>query len=79
MESTRKTAVLISSLDRDVAELSAVDKESLLDAAIFAANENPVRDVMVNGTWRIENKQHAQWEQAQEDYRQMLKRLAANA
>ncbi|MCO7227204.1 formimidoylglutamate deiminase [Pleionea sp. CnH1-48] len=66
-------------LDRDVAELSAVAKESLLDAAIFAANENLVRDVMVNGTWRIENKHHAEWEQAQEDYRQMLKRLAANA
>ena len=44
-------------LDQSIAELNSVSGDSLLDAAIFAANENPVKDVMVNGQWRVQNRQ----------------------
>ncbi len=41
-------------LNSDIAELSALNGDYLLDAAVFAVNENPVRDVMVNGEWRVQ-------------------------
>ncbi|MFQ5775746.1 MAG: formimidoylglutamate deiminase [Kiloniellaceae bacterium] len=31
----------------------------LLDALVFAGNENPVRDVMVGGAWRVRDGRHA--------------------
>lgn len=61
-------------LDTQIAELSSAPKDSLLDAAIFAANDNPVSDVMVNGVWQIKDKQHDNYEMIRTKYKSLLKR-----
>ncbi len=60
-------------LDTTVPELNSVKSQQLLDAAIFASNENPVKDVMVNGKWVIENKTHAEYQSAKMAYMKFLK------
>ena len=37
-------------------------EELLLDAAVFAANLNPVRDVMVGGKWVVQEGRHLEEE-----------------
>jgi formimidoylglutamate deiminase len=60
-------------LDRKIAELSSAAPDNLLDAAIFAANENPVNDVMVNGVWLVNDKQHKNYERSRNNYMALLK------
>ena len=47
-------------LDAESPVLLAHGPETVLDAWILAATTNPVRDVMVNGTWIIRDGRHAQ-------------------
>jgi formimidoylglutamate deiminase len=60
-------------LDTQIAELSSAPREFLLDAAIFASNENPVKDVMVNGVWQVRDKLHASYHQCRNNYITLLK------
>lgn len=46
-------------LDERVPALFGKDEDYLLDAAIFAGNHNPVRDVMVGGRWVVRDGRHA--------------------
>ncbi|WP_144395012.1 formimidoylglutamate deiminase [Pleionea sediminis] len=42
-------------LDTNISELAVLSGERLLDAAVFAVNQNPVLDVMVHGQWRVKS------------------------
>ena len=45
-------------LDPETPVLLGKSDERLLDALVFAGNVNPVRDVMVGGTWLVEEGRH---------------------
>jgi len=45
-------------LDADCPTLVGKPDELLLDAMIFAGNDNPVRDVMVGGRWVVRERHH---------------------
>ncbi len=45
-------------LDPETPALLGKEGERLLDAAIFAGNVNPVRDVMVGGRWLVQERRH---------------------
>lgn len=45
-------------LDPDAPTLAGRDGDRLIDAAVFAGNLNPVRDVMVGGKWVVEAGVH---------------------
>ncbi len=62
-------------LDADHPALFDKDDDSLLDAAIFAASSNPVRDVMVGGAWVVENRRHRDEDAIFRAYREAMARL----
>ena len=47
----------------------------LLDAVVFAGNRNPVRDVMVGGTWLVEQGRHRDRDAILADYRAAIAAL----
>ena len=47
-------------LDAQQTRLFANSAQNLLDSMIFASQKNPVKDVMVNGQWVVQNYQHKQ-------------------
>lgn len=51
-------------------------RDHILDAAIFAANENPIRDVMAGGRWVVKDGCHRREDEFLERYRQAVKNLA---
>jgi formimidoylglutamate deiminase len=67
------------------ADLIAIDTEKpallgksgdvLLDAAVFAGNENPVRDVMVGGRWVVTEGRHVAEQAVLRRYRAVLSEL----
>ncbi|NVJ61244.1 MAG: formimidoylglutamate deiminase [Gammaproteobacteria bacterium] len=61
-------------LDNQIAELCHDSMEYFLDSAIFAANENPVRDVYVRGICRVKDKELQGQNDYREDYRRWLKK-----
>ncbi len=59
-------------LDPDVPCLLGKDGDLLLDAAVFAGNLNPVRDVMVGGKWVVQEGRHRDEEAVLQDFRAAL-------
>jgi formimidoylglutamate deiminase len=51
----------------------------LLDSAVFAGNENPVRDVMVGGRWMVEEGHHRAEHAVLARYRSALRELIGGA
>jgi formimidoylglutamate deiminase len=47
----------------------------LLDSAVFAGNENPVRDVIVGGRWMVEEGHHRAEHAVLARYRSALREL----
>jgi formimidoylglutamate deiminase len=64
-------------LDADRPALIGRDDDLLLDALVFAGNENPVADVMVGGRWLVRDGRHFEEEQILAGYRAALAGLAA--
>ncbi len=50
-------------------------RDHILDASIFAANVNPVRDVMAGGRWVVRNGRHKREDQMLERYRKVMAKL----
>lgn len=50
-------------------------RDHILDAAIFASNENPVKDVMVGGRWVVRDRHHKREERILARYRKVIKKL----
>ena len=65
-------------LDSDKTKLYANANQHLLDSMIFASQQNPVADVMVNGVWQIRAQQHVEQEQASDNFAKLLVRLSAS-
>lgn len=65
-------------LDKDKTKLFANANQQLLDSMIFASQQNPVSDVMVNGVWQIKAQQHVEQKQATDNFAKLLVRLSAS-
>ena len=50
--------------------------DRLLDALIFAGNDNPMRDVMVGGVWRVREGHHDSEREVLDAYREVLETLS---
>ena len=59
-------------LDPDHPALPGKHGDLLLDAAVFAGNVNPVRDVMVGGNWRVRDGHHPREEELFAAFRLVL-------
>jgi formimidoylglutamate deiminase len=62
-------------LDTEKPGLVDRNGDILLDSAIFAGNENPVRDVMVGGRWMVEEGHHRAEHAVLSRYRTTLREL----
>jgi formimidoylglutamate deiminase len=65
-------------LDSNKTKLFANANQHLLDSMIFASQQNPISDVMVNGHWQIKDQQHSDQEQASENFAQLLLKLSTS-
>lgn len=65
-------------LDSEKTKLFANANQHLLDSMIFASQQNPVLDVMVNGVWQIKAQQHVEQVQASDNFAKLLVRLSAH-
>jgi formimidoylglutamate deiminase len=59
-------------LDKQKTQLFANTEQHLLDSVIFASQQNPIADVMVNGTWVIRNQQHDEQQSSAEEFTELL-------
>ena len=64
-------------LDNDEASLFCKEGSFVLDAAIFACDKLPVKDVFVAGRLIIESGHHQQDQEIKNEYHKVLKRLTA--
>jgi len=64
-------------LDAEAPVLYGKAEDRILDAFVFAGNQNLVRDVMVGGEWRVREGRHLQEEAVLQNFRSALARLAA--
>ncbi len=62
-------------LDADLSFMAGKLRDHLLDAAIFAASENPIRDVMAGGKWVVRNRRHKREDQTLEHFRRVVRKL----
>jgi len=65
-------------LDKQKTQLFANSEKNLLDSVIFASQQNPVADVMVNGAWVIRNQQHQVQQNSAAEFAKLLIKLSAN-
>lgn len=64
-------------LDADHPALVGRQGDEILDAWIFSGEDTPVRDVMVGGTWVVEDGRHVRQDEVAERYRAAARRLLA--
>lgn len=59
-------------LDRELPFMTGKLRDHILDAAIFAANKNPVKDVMSGGRWVVRDRHHKREEVILEKFRKVM-------
>jgi formimidoylglutamate deiminase len=62
-------------LDADHPSLVATPDDRILDAMIFGPGPSPIRDVMVDGAWKVRDGAHALEETIADAYRAVLRRI----
>jgi len=62
-------------LAEEKSRLFAYSEQHLLDSLIFASQQNPVQDVLVNGVWVIKNGQHKQQANSIKQFIALLNKL----
>jgi formimidoylglutamate deiminase len=62
-------------LDQSLPFMAGKVRDHILDAAVFASNENPVKDVMVGGRWVVKERHHRREEHILARYRQVLEKF----
>lgn len=62
-------------LDTELPFMAGKFRDHLLDAVIFAANENPIRDVMAGGRWVVRNHHHKREESIAARFRKTMEKL----
>jgi len=63
-------------LDTDHPTLYAKQGSKILDAAIFACDRLPVKDVMVAGQWKIKQGEHVNSEKITQDYLSVMEKFS---
>ena len=63
-------------LDDAAPQLAGRSPEHLIDTLIFSGNRNLVRDVMVDGRWRVQGGRHVDGERIAARYRDVVEKLA---
>ncbi len=64
-------------LDQTLPALLGKAGDLLLDSAVFAGNENPVRDVMAGGRWVVRDRRHREEEPIRAAYAEVMAALLA--
>jgi len=64
-------------IDADMPTLFGKSRDVLLDAIVFAGNDNPVRDVMVGGRWVVADGRHVAEQTIFSKYRGAIAQLMA--
>jgi formimidoylglutamate deiminase len=64
-------------LDDQQTRLFANTKQHILDSVIFASQQNPVRDVMVNGSWVVKEGKHNQESEISACFVDIIKELSS--
>ncbi len=62
-------------LDPDLPAMTGKLRDHILDTAIFALSENPVKDVMAGGKWVVRNRRHRREDHILDKYRRILKKF----
>ena len=62
-------------LDKELPYMTNKLRDHILDAAIFASNKNPVKDVMAGGRWVVKNRHHKREEVILEKFRKVMGKL----
>lgn len=62
-------------LDAHLPCLDGKLRDHILDAMVFAGNDNPVRDVMVGGRWVVRDRHHKRQEKIFERYRKTIRKM----
>jgi hypothetical protein len=62
-------------LDDNSADLANIAADSILDVLIFGTSQSLIKDVMVNGTWKITNYHHADEERIRNTFISATKAL----
>ncbi|TRX58184.1 formimidoylglutamate deiminase [Thalassomonas sp. M1454] len=65
-------------LDESKTRLFANDNQFLLDSVMFASQSSPIKDVMVNGHWVVNDYKHAQQEEVADKFAKVLQQLGKN-
>lgn len=65
-------------LDGNKTRLFANQNKHLLDSMIFASQDSPIQDVMVNGVWQIKNRKHDHEVEVSNQFVEILKQLGGN-
>ena len=63
-------------LDPQDTRLFANSAHNILDSLVFASQQNPVRDVMVNGQWRVQNRRHENEQASADAFADLLANLS---
>ena len=65
-------------LDQQKTKLFANASQHLMDSVIFASQQHPVKDVMVNGEWVVRNQQHNEQQDSANNFAKLLALLSEN-
>ncbi|WP_068544481.1 formimidoylglutamate deiminase [Thalassotalea crassostreae] len=65
-------------LNSEQTRLFANQNKNLLDSFIFASQQNPINDVMVNGQWQIQNGEHKLQQLSADAFAKALRDIAGN-
>lgn len=63
-------------LDADMPCMTGRIRDHILDSAVFAANENPVKDVMAGGRWVVKDRRHKREDEALANFRRVMAKAA---
>lgn len=62
-------------LDDSLPFMTGRYRDHLIDSAIFAANKNPIRDVMAGGRWVVKNYRHKREDVILENFKAVMEKL----
>jgi formimidoylglutamate deiminase len=62
-------------IDPEPAYMTGKLRDHILDAAIFASSNSPVRDVMAGGRWVVKNRHHKREEVVLEKFRKVMEKV----
>ena len=73
-----KQADLLVLCDRQ-SQLFAHSDQHIMDSIVFASQQNPIQDVMVNGEWVIQAAMHEQQQDSEQQFAALLKKLSESS